>query len=90
MKKYYRKCRPDGSICLWRYCVGDKARFLTLRQVAEDLGMSYRATLSAAHKGRLPAFQPFGTGTTWCVSPDYRKFLGKSRRDEDNNPAGAV
>ena len=59
------------------------AEIKTLRQVAEELGKSYRSCWGAAHSGKLPAFQPFGEGTTWVVPGNYRDFLAKSRQFGD-------
>lgn len=50
---------------------------VTLAEVAEDLGISYRRAWSAVQAGKLPATQMFGRGTAWCVDPGYRDFIGK-------------
>jgi hypothetical protein len=66
---------------------GYVAEVKTLREVAEELGCSYRVAWSAATSGRLPAFQPFGSGTTWVVPANYQDILFKSAdgTDGDNN-----
>lgn len=50
----------------------------TLQEVAGELGLSYKVAWSAAQKGLLPAVQPFGRGTTWCVAANYREILEKN------------
>jgi hypothetical protein len=52
--------------------------FKTLRECAAELHISHETARRAALKGKLPAFQPFGFGTAWCVHPDYENFLIKS------------
>ena len=63
------------------------AEVKTLREVAEELGCSYRVAWSAATSGKLPAFQPFGSGTTWVVPGNYQDILfkGAGGTDGDNN-----
>ena len=63
------------------------AEVKTLREVAEELGCSYRVAWSAATTGKLPAFQPFGSGTTWVVPGNYQDILfkGAGGTDGDNN-----
>ena len=52
----------------------------TLSDVSAELNVSHETARRAALQGKIPAFQPFGKGTAWCVSPDYESFLGKSRK----------
>jgi len=59
----------------------DKHPFKSLSEVAAELNCSHETARRAALSGKLPAFQAFGKGTTWCVSPNYEAFLGKSRTD---------
>ena len=64
------------------------SRITTLKEVARDLGLSYKAAWSAAQRGRLPAVQPFGRGTSWLVASNYRDFLPKAEGhpvDDDGN-----
>lgn len=56
----------------------------TLQEVAAELGLSYKIAWNAAQKGLLPAVQPFGKGTTWCVAANYQDFIGKARAEPEN------
>ena len=57
----------------------DKSRISTLREVADELGVSYKAAWGAAKRGELPAVQLFGPGSSWLVTGNYRDYLCKSR-----------
>lgn len=63
------------------------AEVKTLREVSAELGRSYRSCWGAAQSGRLPAFQPFGPGTTWVVPGNYQDILfkGAGGAGGDNN-----
>lgn len=57
------------------------AEDITLSDLAAALGVSTWSVWNAARKGRIPASQPLGKGTTWHVDPD---FLAKSERRSEN------
>jgi hypothetical protein len=56
----------------------DKHPFKSLSEIAEELHCSHETARRAALKGKIPAFQPFGKHTVWCVAPNYESFLNKS------------
>jgi hypothetical protein len=64
------------------------AEVKTLREVAVEMGRTYRSCWSAVHSGKLPGFQPFGPGTTWVVPANYMDILfkggGATTTDENN------
>lgn len=61
----------------------DSHPWLRLKDVAAQQNVSHEAVRRAAIAGRLPAFQPFGPGTAWCVAPGYEKFLVKFKKTGD-------
>ena len=60
----------------------------SLSDVSAELNVSHETARRAALQGKIPAFQPFGKGTAWCVSPDYENFLVKSRKPVTSNGTG--
>lgn len=68
------------------------AEIKSIREVAAELGISYRACWDAVRKGRLPAVQPFGPGTTIIVPGNYQDILfkGSGAADGDNNNNGTT
>ncbi len=64
--------------------MADDRRFATLKEVAEELGVSYRQAWSAAHSGKLPAFQPFGKRHAWVVCADYGQFICKAAAQQED------
>jgi hypothetical protein len=60
----------------------EKHPFKSLSEIAAELNCSHETARRAALKGKIPAFQPFGKNTVWCVAPNYESFLGKSRHAE--------
>jgi hypothetical protein len=59
--------------------------FKSLKDISAELNVSYETARRAALKGKIPAFQPFGPGSAWCVRPDYESFLYKSRKHGDGS-----
>jgi hypothetical protein len=61
----------------------EKQPFKSLSEIAAAENCSHETARRAALAGRLPAFQPFGKGSVWCVALNYETFLSKSRKSGD-------
>jgi hypothetical protein len=61
----------------------DKSRISTLKEVADELGVSYKVAWGAAKRGELPAVQLFGPGSSWLVTGNFRDYISKSSGPAD-------
>jgi len=60
----------------------------TLKDIAAEQNVSLETARRAAVQGKIPAFQLFGPGTAWRVSPDYENFLVKSAKPVTSDGTG--